>query len=53
MSFSLLDGLPGANRCGRIDAAAALHLIEHAGLDVTGARRTRMHDAGWLGLPGV
>jgi acetate kinase len=32
MSFSPLDGLPMATRCGRLDPAVVLHLIEQRGM---------------------
>ena len=53
MSFSPLDGLPSGTRCGRIDAAVVLHLIEHEGLSVNEVSRLLARESGWLGLSGL
>ena len=53
MSFSPLDGLTMGTRCGRLDAAVVLHLIDHHGLD-TAAVATLLHrQSGLLGLSGL
>jgi acetate kinase len=53
MSFSPLDGLPSATRCGRIDPAAVLHLIEHDGMQAADVMTLLSRQSGWLGLSGV
>jgi acetate kinase len=53
MSFSPLDGLPSGTRCGRIDAAAVLHLIAREGLTVAAAEALLTRESGWLGLSGL
>jgi len=53
MSFSPLDGLTMGTRCGRLDAAVVLHLIDHHGMD-TAAVSTLLHrQSGMLGLSGL
>jgi acetate kinase len=53
MSFSPLDGLTMGTRCGRLDAAVVLHLIDHHGMD-TAAVSTLLHkESGLLGLSGL
>lgn len=53
MSFSPLDGLPSGTRCGRIDAAAVLHLIAREGQSVAEVERLLTRESGWLGLSGL
>ena len=53
MSFSPLDGLPSATRCGRLDPAVVLHLIEREGLSAGEVERLLWHESGWLGLSGL
>jgi acetate kinase len=53
MSFSPLDGLPSGTRCGRIDAAVVLHLIEREGLSAAEVERLLARESGWLGLSGL
>lgn len=51
MSFSPLDGLPMGTRCGRLDAAAVLHLLrDHSAEALT---RLLHHESGLLGLSGI
>jgi acetate kinase len=52
MSFSPLDGLTMSTRCGRIDAAAVLHLIDHHGLDTAAVATLLTRQSGLLGLSG-
>jgi acetate kinase len=53
MSFSPLDGLTMGTRCGRLDAAVVLHLIDHHGMG-TAAVSTLLHkESGLLGLSGL
>jgi acetate kinase len=53
MSFSPLDGLPSGTRCGRLDPAVVLHLIETEGLDAARVQQLLSRESGWLGLSGV
>ena len=53
MSFSPLDGLTMGTRCGRIDAAVVLHLIEHHGLAPSRVAALLQHESGLLGLSGL
>ena len=53
MSFSPLDGLTMGTRCGRIDAAAVLHLQGVHGLSIDEVARLLYRDSGLLGLSGL
>ena len=53
MSFSPLDGLTMGTRCGRLDAAAVLHLQRHHGLDVEAVSDLLHRQSGLLGLSGL
>jgi acetate kinase len=53
MSFSPLDGLPMGTRCGRLDAAVVLHLIQQQGRSVDEVQRLLFRESGLLGLSGV
>ena len=53
MSFSPLDGLTMGTRCGRIDAAVVLHLIQHHGLDADAVTQLLHQQSGLLGLSGL
>jgi acetate kinase len=53
MSFSPLDGLPMGTRCGRLDAAVVLHLIEHEQMDTSAVTRLLTRESGLLGLSGL
>ncbi|HEY4067003.1 MAG TPA: acetate kinase, partial [Burkholderiaceae bacterium] len=53
MSFSPLDGLPMGTRCGRIDAAVVLHLIQQHGRSVDEVTRLLFRESGLLGLSGL
>ncbi len=53
MSFSPLDGLTMGTRCGRIDAAVVLHLIQRHGLDAEAVSRLLHQQSGLLGLSGL
>ena len=52
MSFSPLDGLPMGTRCGRIDAAVVLHLLQQ-GRSADEVTRLLFRESGLLGLSGV
>ena len=53
MSFSPLDGLPMGTRCGRLDAAVVLHLIQQQGRDPDEVARLLYRESGLLGLSGL
>jgi len=53
MSFSPLDGLPMGTRCGRLDAAVVLHLIEQQGRSADEVTRLLYRESGLLGLSGL
>ena len=53
MSFSPLDGLTMGTRCGRLDAAVVLHLIDHHGLDTAAVSDLLHKQSGLLGLSGL
>ena len=53
MSFSPLDGLPMGTRCGRLDAAVVLHLIQQLGCSAEDVSRLLYEESGLLGLSGV
>jgi acetate kinase len=53
MSFSPLDGLPMGTRCGRLDAAVVLHLLEHEGRSAENIGQLLYRESGLLGLSSV
>lgn len=53
MSFSPLDGLTMGTRCGRLDAAVVLHLMQHHGLDADTVTTLLHHQSGLLALSGL
>ena len=53
MSFSPLDGLPMGTRCGRLDAAVVLHLLQHEGRSADEITQLLHRESGLLGLSGV
>jgi acetate kinase len=53
MSFSPLDGLPMGTRCGRLDPAVVLHLMQRHGRSADEVSRLLHHESGLLGLSGV
>ncbi len=53
MSFSPLDGLPMGTRCGRLDAAVVLHLLQHEGRSAADITQLLHRESGLLGLSGV
>lgn len=53
MSFSPLDGLPMGTRCGRLDAAVVLHLLQHEGRSGQDISRLLYRESGLLGLSGL
>ncbi|MEI6028064.1 MAG: acetate/propionate family kinase [Betaproteobacteria bacterium] len=53
MSFSPLDGLTMGTRCGRLDAAVVLHLMEQEGFSAEEVSRLLHKGSGLLGLSGL
>ncbi len=53
MSFSPLDGLTMGTRCGRLDAAVVLHLIQRQGMTVDDVSDLLHKFSGLLGLSGI
>lgn len=53
MGFSPLDGLPMGTRCGRLDAAIVLHMLEQQGLSLAQVAHLLYRESGLLGLSGV
>ena len=53
MSFSPLDGLPMGTRCGRLDPAVVLHLIQQQGRSADEVARLLFRESGLRGLSGV
>jgi acetate kinase len=53
MSFSPLDGLPMGTRCGRLDAAVVLHLLQHEGLSAERIAHLLYRESGLAGLSGL
>jgi acetate kinase len=52
MTFSPLDGLPMGTRCGRLDAAVVLYLLQQRGLDPDRIARLLYRESGLLALSG-
>lgn len=53
MSFSPLDGLPMGTRCGRLDAAVVLHLLQDRQRGIDGVTQLLYRESGLLGLSGL
>jgi len=53
MSFTPLDGLPMATRCGAIDAAVVLYLLRELGMSVDEVSDLLHHQSGLLGVSGI
>jgi acetate kinase len=53
MSFSPLDGLTMGTRCGRLDAAVVLYLIDHCRMDTVAVSDLLYKQSGLLGLSGL
>ena len=53
MSFSPLDGLTMGTRCGHLDAAAVLYLLETEGMSTAQVTKLLYRESGLLGLSGV
>jgi acetate kinase len=53
MSFSPLDGLPMGTRCGRIDAALVLHLLQQRGMSAEQVATLLYRGSGLLGISAI
>ncbi|HEY0331708.1 MAG TPA: acetate/propionate family kinase [Rhodopseudomonas sp.] len=53
MGFTPLDGLPMATRCGNIDPAVVLYLIEEKRMTSAAARDLMYRQSGLLGVSGI
>ena len=53
MSFSPLDGLPMATRCGQLDPAVVLYLLDHEGMTSTEIADMLYKKSGLKGLSGL
>ncbi len=53
MSFSPLDGLPMGTRCGRLDAAAVLYLLQQEGMSAERIADLLYRESGLAGLSGL
>lgn len=53
MSFTPLDGLPMATRCGAIDAAVVLYLLREVGMTLEAVSNLLHRQSGLLGLSGI
>lgn len=53
MSFSTLDGIPMATRCGNIDAGVLLHLLTQQNISNDALTDLLYHQCGLLGVSGI
>jgi acetate kinase len=53
MGFSALDGLPMGTRCGELDPAVVLHLLNQEGMTVAAVEDLLYRRSGMLGLSGI
>lgn len=53
MGFSALDGLPMGTRCGELDAAVVLYMLEHESMSPAQVEDVLYRRSGMLGLSGV
>ncbi|MET0540709.1 MAG: acetate/propionate family kinase [Variovorax sp.] len=53
MSFSVLDGIPMATRCGALDPGVLLHLMKHEGMTADAIEDMLYHQSGLLGVSGI
>jgi acetate kinase len=53
MSFTALDGLPMGTRCGTLDPAVLLYLMDQHHLDGRALENVLYHESGLLGVSGV
>lgn len=53
MSFSTLDGLPMATRCGTLDPGVVIHLVKQLGWSIERVEDVLYHQSGLLGVSGL
>ena len=53
MTFSTLDGIPMATRCGALDPGVLIHLVKSRGLSIDDVEDMLYHRAGLLGVSGI
>lgn len=53
MTFTPLDGLPMATRCGSLDPAVVLYLLRDKAMDVASVSDLLHHRSGLLGISGI
>ncbi|WP_431272526.1 acetate/propionate family kinase [Dankookia sp. P2] len=53
MGFSALDGLPMGTRCGELDPAVVLHLLNQEGMTISEVEDLLYRRSGMLGLSGI
>lgn len=53
MSFSTLDGIPMATRCGALDPGVLIHLVKGHGMTIEAVEDMLYHKAGLLGVSGL
>jgi len=53
MSFTALDGLPMARRCGNLDPGVVLYLLEQKGMSAAAVSDLLYHSSGLLGVSGI
>lgn len=53
MSFSTLDGIPMATRCGGLDPGVLIHLMKQRGLSIEAVEDMLYHRSGLLGVSGI
>jgi acetate kinase len=53
MGFTVLDGLPMAQRCGSLDPGVVLYLLEQKGMSAAAVSDLLYHSSGLLGVSGI
>ena len=53
MSFSTLDGIPMATRCGALDPGALIHLVKERGMTIGDVEDMLYHRSGLFGVSGI
>ena len=53
MSFSTLDGVPMATRCGTLDPGVVIHLVKQRGWSIERVEDVLYHQSGLLGVSGI
>ena len=53
MSFSTLDGIPMATRCGALDPGVLIYLLKTRGMTIEAVEDMLYHQAGLLGVSGI